>query len=331
MACQRPQDDAELSGLRVGIVDVDVVFALSHVGGIGQEPKPRVSREPRGSKGDQLLPRSVAGNDPVRCRQVRIREEHHTIIPENPGNGVSRPRPTSLVSAFPPPAGEPMPGFSRSTWWPSKSPMVVSEIRMMWRVSQRLGWHAAALPLRNAWQLRRMKFTGALTNCVTVPAGPAGRPGEQVRLPSRSPYIGVINADDSRSDFFGYLSQNGSAINAVVFRAELTPSTPQEHAMFAISSMLGMGAVTLLEAPRPEAILGQPGVRYSYRLNSGNTVNEWKFIRDGWMYALGMQIVPRDDPEVVEQMFKGVIDTWIWSKWADGRCSATTPAPPAAG
>ena len=65
MACQHPQDGAQLSGLRVGVIDVDVVLALSLVGGIRQEPKPRVCREPRRAEADQLLPRSVAGHDPA--------------------------------------------------------------------------------------------------------------------------------------------------------------------------------------------------------------------------------------------------------------------------
>ena len=80
MPCQPPQDGVQLTRLRVGIIDVDVVLALSLVGGIGQEPKPRIRRETRGSKADQLLPRSVAGHDPARGRQARTRNERHTTI-----------------------------------------------------------------------------------------------------------------------------------------------------------------------------------------------------------------------------------------------------------
>jgi len=56
MACQRFQGDAQLCGLRVDIVDVDVVLALSLVCGIGQEPKPRIRREPAGPKPTSCSP-----------------------------------------------------------------------------------------------------------------------------------------------------------------------------------------------------------------------------------------------------------------------------------
>jgi len=50
--------------------NLDVVLALSLVGGVGQEPQPRIGREVHGSKANELSPRSIAGHDPARGRQV---------------------------------------------------------------------------------------------------------------------------------------------------------------------------------------------------------------------------------------------------------------------
>ena len=81
MTCQCLQDGAQLPGLRGGIIiDVDIVLALPLAGRIGQEAQPRIHREAGRSKADQLLPRSLAGHDPARCRQVGTRCEHHTTM-----------------------------------------------------------------------------------------------------------------------------------------------------------------------------------------------------------------------------------------------------------
>jgi len=87
VARQRLQGGAELRGLRGGIfVDVDVILALPLVGRIGDEPQPRIGREALRPKADQLLPQSLTGHDPARCRQIGTRCKHHrTIVPLRDG------------------------------------------------------------------------------------------------------------------------------------------------------------------------------------------------------------------------------------------------------
>jgi hypothetical protein len=170
------------------------------------------------------------------------------------------------------------------------------------------------MQLRARWQLQRMGFTGELTYAVSVPPGPAGRPGERVFLPSRSPYVGVISADDSRSDFAAFLSRNGSAIVVAMLNREASAAyTLKDGGMRTLRNVTNMGAGVAVSDPQPDTMLGHEAVRFTYRLNSGLTVTDWNLIRDGWLYMIGLHVVRKDQPQDVQPLFRAVLNTWAWS------------------
>lgn len=77
---------------------VDVVLALAGPLWIRQEPKPGVGVEAGRARADELLPRQVAMDDPVFCRQVPTEGERHVpVLPPSPGPAHLPARPEEMV------------------------------------------------------------------------------------------------------------------------------------------------------------------------------------------------------------------------------------------
>jgi hypothetical protein len=179
-------------------------------------------------------------------------------------------------------------------------------------------WAPASGPLRALRRRRSLGFSNRLAHEIVVPAGPDGRPGQRLLAPSRSPYVGVVAADGSRSDCSVLLGPNGSALLVVCLGRVDEKGTPEQSAMRAISSVQDR-AGQLRRLDESDVIAGRPAQRYLIELNSGRRLLEWKFDYDGWLYAVGAVLHPKDDAERAEELGRSVLSTWSWLEPAGHR------------
>jgi hypothetical protein len=157
---------------------------------------------------------------------------------------------------------------------------------------------------------KRLAFAGELAHTVIVPPGPDGRPGEELRTPSRPAFPPTVALDGSRNDLHVVLSMRGSALLVVC----LGPSegmTPHEHALETMENIERIGAGVRLGRPRETVLAGDPAAGYGLKLANGNLLNEWKLVHRGWMYAIGVLQNLRDGSAPMGLARESLL-TWRW-------------------
>lgn len=172
-------------------------------------------------------------------------------------------------------------------------------------------WGLASGPYRRYRRRKLLGFTGRLTHEIVVNPGPDGRPGEQFLAPSRSPYCGVVASDGSRNDSVVLIGPNGSVLLVVCLGRVEERGTPKQSAMRTISSIQDR-AGKLRRVAETDVIAGRPAERYMIEMNSGRRLLEWKFEQDGWLYAVGAMLHPKDDAARSEALGRSVLASWQW-------------------
>lgn len=175
-------------------------------------------------------------------------------------------------------------------------------------------------------QLRRLlkeyKFTGGLSHAVTVPAGPDGRPGERLLVPSLNAWNGEISRDGARHDCQVFVSRRGGRLLIVCLGRVSDRGDPWSSADRTIDSVSRLRTRSGVLPPEASAIAGLPAVKYAIGQSNGNTQYEWKFDYQGWLYVAG--IVVRPDDEDGLQLGERALSTWQWQSEV-----AVDPMPPA--
>src|SRR5450759_3812112 len=115
---------------------------------------------------------------------------------------------------------------------------------------------------------RSMGYTGVLEHDIVVPSDADGRPGSRLIAPSRSPYLGVINSDGSRSEFVVLIGAS-SALQAVCFGPADDRRNLESRCELAINSIEMIGAGRCIAQPTPATIAGLPALTYKIRLTRG--------------------------------------------------------------
>jgi hypothetical protein len=144
-------------------------------------------------------------------------------------------------------------------------------------------------------------------NHVKVPAGFDGRPGYTIALPSRPSHVAGYGTDLSRNDFMAMVGP-ATFVNAVCFSPTQRDATPEESAEMAIRHLVAAGFQ--LTAPiKATQMAGEPAVVYQFK-HSSSTLTEWKFKRDGWLFAVGVRS-HQPDPESYARALR-YLATWRW-------------------
>jgi hypothetical protein len=144
-------------------------------------------------------------------------------------------------------------------------------------------------------------------NLVEIPIGFDRRPGYTISLPSRPSHVAGYGTDLSRNDFLAMVGP-ATFVNAICFSPNQRHATVEESAETAIRNLVAAGYE--LTAPiKPTEMAGEPAVVYQFR-HSASTLTEWKFKRDGWLFAVGVRS-HEPDPESHARALR-YLATWRW-------------------
>jgi uncharacterized protein YndB with AHSA1/START domain len=158
--------------------------------------------------------------------------------------------------------------------------------------------------------LKEYGFTGRLSHSVTVPAGPDGRPGERLLLPSRNAWNSEISRDGARHDCQALLTRRGSLLLVVCLGRVSDRGDPWVSAYHAIDSSSRMRTRSGVLAPEADAVAGLPAVKYALGQRNGETLYEWKFDQEGWLYAVGILMRPGDAAAL--EIGRRALSMWRW-------------------
>jgi hypothetical protein len=170
----------------------------------------------------------------------------------------------------------------------------------------------ASSPYRRFRRRRSLGFSERLVHEIVVPVGPDGRPGERMLASSRSPYIGVVDADGSRNDCAILIGPHGSVLLVVCLGRVEDKGTPKQSAIHTVSSIGGLGAGNVKRFAETDIVAGRLAERYMIEMNSGRHLLEWKFEQKGWLYGVGAALHPKDDSEQAEALGRAVLASWTW-------------------
>ena len=171
------------------------------------------------------------------------------------------------------------------------------------------------------WRLRRTTgFSDRLTKQLTVPPGPAGRPGERVLSYSESMWPCRVDDDGIRGDFRVFVGRGGSAVSAVCLGRVEDEGTPRESAMKALEKARkrNPGFTPELVA---DVVAGEPAVRF-HLPGKACTATDWRFARSGWIYSAGVLCFREDDEAEMHRRAHAILASWRWVEPAEH-----TPAP----
>lgn len=160
---------------------------------------------------------------------------------------------------------------------------------------------------------RPLDYNPRRSRVIEVPQSPDGRPGYKITTLSDSLHLGRINQDLGRSDFLVAVGPRAT-LNAVVLGPYAAHMTPEESALYTVTSVSGIGKEIVRPISHTE-VAGQEAVGYAYRLDGRRTITEWKFKKDGWMFAVGVNRDDDDDESL--RRAEACLASWTWS-----------PAPP---
>lgn len=144
---------------------------------------------------------------------------------------------------------------------------------------------------------------------VRVPPGPDGRPGESLLAPSLPLFLGRLARDGTRWDLDVLIGKD-SHLRAVC----LSPSTAgsaEESAENTCRSMVDTGIGALTVAPHAVQLLGENAVQYEMALRSGRRLVETKLVHEGWVFAVGLDLVPGERNKALALGHR-TLETWTW-------------------
>jgi len=143
-----------------------------------------------------------------------------------------------------------------------------------------------------------------------VPAGPDGRPGERLLLPSLNAYDSGISRDGARHDCQAFLTRKGSLLLVVCLGRVSDRSDAWSSARHTIEAVTRIRTRSCVVSPEASDVAGMPAVHYALAQRNGETLYEWKFERDGWLYAAGILARPRDKKALAAGRL--ALNTWQW-------------------
>ena len=158
--------------------------------------------------------------------------------------------------------------------------------------------------------LREYEFSGGPRHAVTVPAGPDGRPGERVLVPSRNAWNSEISRDGARHDCQAFLTRHGSLLLVVCLGRVTERGDPWSSAYRTIDEMSRMRTRRGVLPPQDANVAGMPAVKYAFGQGNGQTQYEWKFDHDGWLFVAGIIVRPNDDEALA--VGERALSTWQW-------------------
>jgi len=199
---------------------------------------------------------------------------------------------------------------------------------------------ALMTPQGRRWRQRRfwrrvsgeLGYSRAARYPLEVPFSVDFRPGYTIRMPSRTSYPPGIGPDLTRKDFIAMVGPR-TFVSALCFSAEHRHLLAERSAHIALENLRNHG-MRIYEEPAPSTMAGEPAVRYVFSLSDRGRVIEWKFKRDGWLFAVGIQC-HEPDPEAEDRALR-CLQTWQWSDPPEGyspmsvtttRDGAPLPAP----
>jgi hypothetical protein len=153
---------------------------------------------------------------------------------------------------------------------------------------------------------RKTEFADACVHAVVVPRGPDGRPGEKVLATSKPVHPPTVGPDGSRNDFMVVVGARGSTLAAVCLGTVENRGDPYETSV-AVQDKWEFPCSAVVE----DEVAGLPAYRYRLTINE-KSLTEWKFAREGWLYAVGL-LCTRDDDELdMAGRSRRILDSWRW-------------------
>ncbi len=162
---------------------------------------------------------------------------------------------------------------------------------------------------RHRARLREVGFRPGAQREVVVPAGPGGRPGERLVAPSRSPQVGVVGTDGSRTDATVVLTERGSRMVVVCHGPAADHGDPETHLTDAVERLRRHGR--RLGTTTETKIGGEAAVVARLVRPDGAALLEHRFVREGWLFGVAVESEP-GDAAAAEAVARDVLDTWEW-------------------
>lgn len=165
---------------------------------------------------------------------------------------------------------------------------------------------------------RFVQLSRELRHRTTVPPGPDGRPGERLMTPSLNQHASHIAIDGSRNDLAIRLGPRGSMLFGVCLGVQ-DGDGPTASAEYTIAQFKHRRIGSCIETPSNTRMVGCDAVTYVLQRNNGQILREWKFLREGWLFGVGILRHP-SDRRGVESLGLKSLDTWQWipGTWKHG-------------
>lgn len=151
-------------------------------------------------------------------------------------------------------------------------------------------------------------FTPNAKNDVNVPAGPGGRPGYNICMPSVPGNIAGFGIDQTRNDFLAMVGP-GTFVQVICLSPTQSETTPEQSAKEGIRNLAALG-IELKDPISASRMAGEPAVTYAFRGPKWELA-EWKFKKDGWLFVVGIQAVT-PDAEAHARALR-YLGTWRWA------------------
>lgn len=164
--------------------------------------------------------------------------------------------------------------------------------------------------VRREW-VRFVQLRRPPVHRTTVPPGPNGRPGERLLTPSLNEYASQIAIDGSRYDVSSLLSRRGSRVRVVCLGRSQDRGSPLESARYTGLQWQNRRIGRFIEEPAASHMAGCDAITYVLERNNGETLREWKFVREGWLFVAGILRKPTDRRRV-ESLALESLATWDW-------------------
>src|SRR5215208_542412 len=153
---------------------------------------------------------------------------------------------------------------------------------------------------------RKTGFVDAFVHEVVVPRGPDGRPGERVLATSKAIHPPTVGPDGSRSDFMVVVGAQGSTFAAVCLGTVEDRGDPYSTSVV-VQDKWEFPCSAVVE----DEVAGLPAYRYRLTINE-KSLTEWKFAREGWLYAAGLLCTRGDDELDMAGRSRRILDSWRW-------------------
>lgn len=193
--------------------------------------------------------------------------------------------------------------------WAAAALVVVVALVLLAASDRRTKLGAWVLGRRRSPLARRLDYDPQRPRVIEIPHSLDGRPGYRLTVLSDSVYLGRMESHLGRSDFQVAVAPD-ALMNAVVLAPSRPVMTAEESASYTVTALRGIGK----EIVRPIAaatMAGQDAVTYAYGLYGRRVVTEWKFEKDGWLFAVGVRHDQDDEAALIRAGES--LATWTWT------------------